>query len=709
MKKVLESKWTALIIFTVVSVIFASPVLRNINYLGGGTIDSYVYSDWDALEFLNAVPRETILKYHQIPLWNPYYCGGAVMLANPQSSFLSPTYILVLLFDTIIGLKIQIFIHLIIGMLGMFLLCRYLGIDVICSYLPAFVYMLGSMYPVMITSGMTIFWSIAYIPFVFLYYLKSLRKVEHAHGSKVVQIFERLKYILLTAFFLVLMVFEGGVIPFIYVVLFLLIYSLLQLLRSLFHLAYDFFKSSRHQRIFGTRVNIKNIDYKGLQSVILIMIFTFLIGAIKFVPMVSLILDHPRLISDYSGFSLETFYYSLLSREQHYITERPFKISWGGKPMLGCDFFNGMAYGWEENGMYVGWIPFALFLIGSVVCFKKHWELILTSFIFLWLSFGNRTTISLWNVIHAFPIFSSLRVAQRFRIILAFCLAILSGLSLHEIKKTLARRTNGKHRSLINIITFIIVAFVLIDLVIVDGPIFEQAFQIPSPQNFESTFYSMFGVKPDGSFFQVTGRYGLLYKFMYPIFLLNVGSIDAYESAMEVERNAIPRGSPEYKGEVFLLNTTGTVSVTYFSPNRIEVRANVSKEGYIIVNQNYSPDWKVEGSRHNRAEAINGLISTSISLGEHHVAFYYLPNSYVIGCFLTIATLFLILLGLVYYLSYLRTPFLQHTSSTAKLFIQKKHSSRAYAKCLYMGCFEDKRSLFESTFYYWFPKGTLPF
>src|SRR3989338_889533 len=101
----------ALLLFSLISLAFVYPVFQNIKNWG--------IHDWDQHFMYNAVPRATILEFKQFPLWNPYYCGGNAMLANPQSSFLNPLYIFVLVFGEVIGLKILIPIYLIIGLLGM--------------------------------------------------------------------------------------------------------------------------------------------------------------------------------------------------------------------------------------------------------------------------------------------------------------------------------------------------------------------------------------------------------------------------------------------------------------------------------------------------------------------------------------------------------------------------------------------------------------
>ena len=70
--------------FAVVALIFTLPIFLAFDYWG--------LFDWDQHLFYHAVPRATILNYGQFPLWNPYYCGGTVLLANPQSRLL-PTWI----------------------------------------------------------------------------------------------------------------------------------------------------------------------------------------------------------------------------------------------------------------------------------------------------------------------------------------------------------------------------------------------------------------------------------------------------------------------------------------------------------------------------------------------------------------------------------------------------------------------------------------
>src|SRR3989338_10339454 len=101
---------TAILVFIIMSLILVFPIFKNFNNFGVG--------DWDQHFVYNAAPKITIEKFWQFPLWNPYYCGGNVLLAHPESPFLSPTYLFVLFFGVVAGLKIQILFHLILGMFG---------------------------------------------------------------------------------------------------------------------------------------------------------------------------------------------------------------------------------------------------------------------------------------------------------------------------------------------------------------------------------------------------------------------------------------------------------------------------------------------------------------------------------------------------------------------------------------------------------------
>lgn len=592
--------WLPLILSALIALIFTGAIFRNFSYWG--------IQDWDQHLFYHAVPRHTLIEYHQFPLWNPYYCGGTVMLANPQSRFLSPSFLLILLSGTVKGIKLEIFLHLIIGLLGMYLLARYYKMDTLTASLPACIYMLNSMYALNLTVGMTWFLSVVYLPWAFLCYLKG---------------FEQWKFTLLSGLFLVLIYFGGGAYPLSITMLFFALFSLLSL--------------RRHGIV------------KVAKLFSILLAFTICLGAIKFFPSFDFLREHPRHISDYSGYSVKMLTHSLLSRDQSLAAVEKYPQKEG--------LWDGRSYAMDENGMYIGFILLLLFLFGIVMYWKRKWRLALCFLIFLWLGFGNRVPFSLWKLLHVLPVYDSMRVAQRFRIIFMLIMALFVGFGFQSLLSILDQKV--KNRRLLQFLRPIIPIVVLIDLIWVNSPIFKDAFPIPPLKTERQTHFSQISKGTDydanGIVTQSSKRTYSSWSALYPAFLSNLGTIGGYETA-NVPRNAIPKSSDSYKGEAFLEGTSGELSIDIWSPNRVVVsvqarrdvrgfsprtneRAHARGEGYLILNQNYYPGWKVKGSQSRKVQPINSLLAVKISPEDKIVEFYYSPLSFQVGWIVTCLTI----------------------------------------------------------------------
>ncbi len=98
------------------SAMFVAP--RN----GGMTLD------WQFFQFFDEIARKTLLEHHQIPIWNPYFCGGTTLIGNPQTTYLVPTFPLVLRFGTTFGERLSNIPVLLLGCEGCWRLMRHLGV-----------------------------------------------------------------------------------------------------------------------------------------------------------------------------------------------------------------------------------------------------------------------------------------------------------------------------------------------------------------------------------------------------------------------------------------------------------------------------------------------------------------------------------------------------------------------------------------------------
>ena len=63
-------------------------------------------------------------RWGELPLWNPYECGGVPLWDNPQSVVAAPTMLLMQPLDTRATIAVFTLSHVVVGFVGMWLLCR---------------------------------------------------------------------------------------------------------------------------------------------------------------------------------------------------------------------------------------------------------------------------------------------------------------------------------------------------------------------------------------------------------------------------------------------------------------------------------------------------------------------------------------------------------------------------------------------------------
>lgn len=344
------------------------------------------------------------------------------MLANTQARFMSPTFLFVLVFGTVVGLKLEIWFHLLFAMMGMFLLSRKLGMGRYSSYLPPIIFMFSSMYVFHLTVGHTWFMAIAYLPYVIFFFLKGVQKA---------------RYGILSGAFIALMILEGGIYPAPHTALFLGIFSILLSLKC---------KSLAPLKVLG-----------------IVILFTFLFSAVKLIPTLEFFRDYPRLVESKDHLSPKMLYYIFFSRAQNHDVRYP-EIQ---------------RYGWWEYGSYIGFLPVVLWIIGSFLSFKKKWPLIFTGLTFFALALGDFGKLSPWYFLHHVSVFNSHHAPSRFMIGFIFSMSLLAGVCLtkleaHNFKKI---RLN----SVVSLGSILPIVFILCDLMSVNSKIFSEAFPYPAP------------------------------------------------------------------------------------------------------------------------------------------------------------------------------------------------------------------------------------
>jgi hypothetical protein len=81
-------------------------------------MDDHQFHSWEEAD------RISIVDFGQLPLWNPYFCGGMVAGAAPENGSFAPDFLLRLLFGVTHGRRLAVVLFLTLGMEGMYRLCR---------------------------------------------------------------------------------------------------------------------------------------------------------------------------------------------------------------------------------------------------------------------------------------------------------------------------------------------------------------------------------------------------------------------------------------------------------------------------------------------------------------------------------------------------------------------------------------------------------
>jgi len=587
LKELLQSKKGGLLIFVILSLLFLFPILRNINNWG--------FHDWDQHLFYNAVPRRTILEFKQFPLWNPYYCGGTPMLANPQSTFFSPMYLFVLLFGTVPGIKIQIVASFIIGLFGMFLLSKYFKFGAFSSYLPAIIYIFSSWFTLRMLAGHSIYITMAFIPYLLLFFLKSLKKI---------------KYSFIAALFLALIILGGAPYTFYFSIIILGIYSLMLIIKSLIK-----------------EQNLK--AFKPIGILLSIIVISLLLSAVKALPVYSFMKGADTGTEDIQYYSFSIFFKSLLGREQRpWVMEKEFGLQHdeSDEEYLVNRLIGRIPWAWHEYGAYIGLIPLLLFIF-SFLYYKRLWPLQVTAVILLVFTLGKAIPFNPWNFLRKLPYLNNLHGPSRFIMPSVFILAIIAGYVLSRFEK---KNFKYKGFNVSRLVSAGIVLIVLFDLFLVSFPINKMTFS-KEPLNIDSSQFT--------DFIQIISSDK--YVSQYPNFLQNLGTVNCYERihlTAKVMPQAFDDGTlvEEFRGDAYLPELNKTAELVYFSPNKLKVKVDVDKETVLVINQNFHPAWK---SKDRKVFSYNGLIATEVREGDDEISFYYLPGSFIVGLIITLITL----------------------------------------------------------------------
>lgn len=143
----------------------------------GVLTDPFKLADWmDDHQFYawEQADRMTLLKWGELPVWNPFWCGGTVALSAPEDSFLSPDFLLRLIWGVAHGRRLATMLLLVLGFEGTFRLCRRLDASTVGAGFAAVVFGTCERFVSFIHDGWVNFLGFELMPWVLLAVINGL-------------------------------------------------------------------------------------------------------------------------------------------------------------------------------------------------------------------------------------------------------------------------------------------------------------------------------------------------------------------------------------------------------------------------------------------------------------------------------------------------------------------------------------------------------
>lgn len=113
----------------------------------------------------------------------------------------------------------------------------------------------------------------------------------------------------------------------------------------------------------------------------------------------------------------------------------------------------------------------------------------------------------------------------------------------------------------------------------------------------------------------------------------------------DIHTTAVVEESVDGLKEDTMRRATGSVLIDSYMANTVRLKTNTQENSFLVLSDNYYPDWKasvdgVETKLYRTNYTFRGVV---VPKGEHIVEFYYAPDSVRYGMYISISSLFLVL------------------------------------------------------------------
>ncbi|HVV48553.1 MAG TPA: hypothetical protein VHO06_02755 [Polyangia bacterium] len=533
--------------------------------------------DWRHFAMLWEAARVALGDFHQFPSWNPYHCGGLVLYQHPESPFPGPLFLLTYFWrPTAAAMKVWILAHLACGTLGARALIADRGGNAAEQLLGAALMAASGFFAEHIGGGHLSFTPFLYLPLILWAFRRSLRD---------------LRYTVVVAGLFAVTVLEGGTYPAPLMAVALAAECLARL------------GSAEDRRAMARALPLT------------VGLFVLLAG-VRLLPELHYLREHPRLepLDDGIGLGEVFSFWTTRDHARRMAAHR---------------------YVWPEYDTYVGVVPVALMLVGVLVALavpdprRRARRIDLAVFaVLVWCALGRVRPLSLAALLHALPVFRSLRVPARFLGPAMVGFGLLAAAALAAGRR-LAEGRGRRVARIAGLVELVLVLAVAADVCHTNQRVVQQGLEPPLPRGPASA-----------DFFQNTAAdYRRLPAFPVEGF----GTRGCYvalewKPAPGITDGRVPQARLEPPG-------AGTIRQTRWSPNRLDFEVQLDAPATLIVNQNYESGWQVDGGEKVGAYVVPehrfwdirarpgelpvkgaiGLLAVELPAGTHHLVLCHRP------------------------------------------------------------------------------------
>lgn len=512
---------------------FVWPLLVNPYQLG---------SAHDATYFLHhaTAAYRSWTQYGQLPVWNPWFCGGIPALGNLQESSISPSMLLPALFGLMPGLQLALVVWFAVGLEGAWLYARKWGATRASAVVAALAFAFSGRFAMLFLDGQPAFVGFLLTPWVLLGFEYGIVKPWAAVGGGVA---------------LCLVLLEGGAVA----------TPMLVVLLGWLVLAHVLARLLWWPKL-GWRWRTA---WWPLRSLAILGTVAMLLAAVRLLPVAESVVRWPREWLGESTFSLAQVWAMLTEASQEGGYDGP------GTAYLGVWLFGAGAWGLVRR-------PY------------RAWPLALMIALTIGLAMGHQRPWAPWNLTTKLPVLHNLRCPFRITFFTALFVATAAAVTLGAIQRDLRggltwllrahRAGAGRWRG---VIAWGLCGALALAAAVALGR---------KTATFSRQRVAAQGLEPSPRWANQPFRQSIGNRWEAHVWpALGLGSIGCFEEQPYPTTRAVRADLP---AEEYLVDgAAGTVKRLSWSPHRIELQIENNKPARLHINQNWHRGWRTSIGR----------------------------------------------------------------------------------------------------------------